>query len=493
MRALVTVAILVGGCGGKPLAVGRPEGAGDTANAVSGGPTDSVESGGTSAGGVSVTPSAHSPIAKAAGSGAGNVARIDTIYDVPPGGVLSCGTSPTTHVVVEAPVAPASPTRPDGSCVEGAFKRDGACACQDGEPTVCGGNCVDTTLDPTNCGACGRSCGPTATCNAGACGPPVTNVVPPAAGCASLDLATSGGVLYWADQGHGTVRSQPLAGCEPTTIVAGELNPTLVTTDGATLVWVTSGSTMSASSFGYPGTMTTATLRALTLPDGRPRDLVTETNMTGGIAGLVLSADGATAYYSADTRVRAVPVIGGATFDVGHAAQDFPTALAREGSTLAFLTALDTDVNAITVEDGVVASCGELDSNGNPVMNNCVRGGGCNPDAFYGGLVVRDAIVYWGNDLSILAAPLGTTLGPKETIATAWSDTADALSGLAGGPDQIYFGTGDSDGEVFRSPYAVGSTAVALARGQNVPSSMVVAGGNVYWATADCAINSVPR
>jgi hypothetical protein len=488
------MAIVVGGCGGKPLTLGTSKGSGDTASAVSSVPAESVESSGTSAGGAS----------EAANSSASDAGAVGTIvyttYEGPPGGVLACGTSPTIRTVVEATVAPGSPTRPDGSCVDGAFKRGGVCTCQDGDPTVCGGTCVDTTRDPRNCGACGRSCGPTSTCNAGACGPPVTNVVPPAAGCGSLNLATSGGVLYWTDRGHGTVKRQALTSCEATTIVSGERNPTLLTTDGATLVWVTSGSAMSDSSSGYTITTLSATLRALTLPGGTPRDLVTETNTTGGILGLVLSADGATVYYSADTRVRGVPVAGGAAFDVGHdSRQGLPTALAREGNTLAFLTELNTDVNAVTVEDGVVASCGAPLSNAAPAPKNCIQGGGCNPYAFYGGLVLRDGMVYWADGLRIDAERFQTTLTGKASIATGWSDTTETLSGLAGGPDQIYFGTNERDGQVFRSPYAVGSpysaddTAVAIARGQNVPSSMVVAGANVYWATADCAINGAPR
>jgi hypothetical protein len=421
-----------------------------------------------------------------------SAATVATIYEVPPGGVLACGATPTIDLVLEPPIAPASPTQPDGSCVSGAFKHNGVCACQAGTPTVCGGTCVDTTLDPANCGACGRSCGPTSTCNAGACGPPVTNVVPPAPGCVTLNLATSGGALYWTDQGHGTVSTQPVAGCAPRTLVSGEQNPTLVTTDGATLLWLT-GTTMTVDPNSYL-TRTTSTIRALTLPDGEPRNLVTESNTSGGIRGLVLSADGQTLYYSTDTRVRAVPVAGGAAFDVGQEDHGgLPTALARDGNMIAFITDLNTDVDAITVEDGVVATCGDTDANGNFVGHNCLRSRGCNPSAYYGGLVLHGHTVYWGEDTGIDGATLSANVWSKDRIAEGWSDSSNQVSALAGGPDQIYFATQDADASVFRSPYTVGATAVAIARGQNLPSSMVLAGASVYWATADCAVNSSPR
>jgi hypothetical protein len=72
------------------------------------------------------------------------------------------------------------------------------------------------------------------------------------------------------------------------------------------------------------------------------------------------------------------------------------------------------------------------------------------------------------------------------------------LSGLAEGQDVIYVSTaGDPStpgtGQIERTPRAIDSTAVVIARGQNVPRSPVVAGGRVYWSTADCAIASIPE
>jgi hypothetical protein len=501
----VAAAILVVGCGGAPLTVDTSGGAAGAPSAMAPaeGATSTVDTPGA-AGAPNATGAAGAPNATGAAGGtassdaspAPGADLVETIYDVPEGGVLACGATPTTHTVAGMPVGSGSATGSDGKCVPGAYVRNGLCACQAGLPTVCGGTCVDTSLDVNNCGACGRTCGPTSTCIAGACGPPVTNVVPPAPGCVSLNVATSGGILYWTDQGHGTVRSQPLAGCAATTIVSGEQSPTLLTTDGVTLVWVT-GPAGTDSSHGSPIT-TTATLRALSLPDGTPRDLATESNMTGGIRGLVLSADGQTVYYSADTRVRAVPVAGGPAFDVGHEEHGgIPTALARDGNLIAYITELNGNVDAITVEDGVVASCGGPDASGNFVGKNCARIFGCNPEAFLGGLVLRGERAYW-SDGDIQG---GSFTGGFKDFSVS-GDYPDGTSGLTGASDSFYFASTDpysfppgdtARGMIYRAPYGAGSTAVAIARGQNVPSSLAVAGSTIYWATADCAINSVPR
>src|SRR5258706_7499171 len=55
----------------------------------------------------------------------------------------------------------------------GALSVGGGCGqtnggCPAGE-TSCGGACVRTSIDKTNCGACGMACDSTSICNAGSC------------------------------------------------------------------------------------------------------------------------------------------------------------------------------------------------------------------------------------------------------------------------------------------------------------------------------------
>src|SRR5665811_402481 len=56
------------------------------------------------------------------------------------------------------PVDSGAATLMDGACAVNAYPHMGVCACQDGVPTVCAGTCVDTKVDPDNCGTCGNKC-----------------------------------------------------------------------------------------------------------------------------------------------------------------------------------------------------------------------------------------------------------------------------------------------------------------------------------------------
>src|SRR5439155_398587 len=47
------------------------------------------------------------------------------------------------------------------------------CTAMDGHPGMtCGGNCVDTAIDPANCGSCSHWCGPGGVCMGSMCYPP---------------------------------------------------------------------------------------------------------------------------------------------------------------------------------------------------------------------------------------------------------------------------------------------------------------------------------
>jgi hypothetical protein len=409
--------------------------------------------------------------------------------------------SPDAAPVELPPPNSMSATLPDGGCVMGAFHfGGGACACQEGEPDVCAEACTDTKLDPANCGACGHACAATSTCNDGRCGPEVTNVVPAAPGCGRLDLAIAGGTLYWSDQARGTVARRALAGGPVTTIASGEKSPSHLLVAGSNLFWIdVLGSADAVNANGAPIKATTASVREVALGGGAPADLVTETTAWGGILGMAVSEDRRTLYYSADTKIRAVPVAGGTPFDVGREERGgVPTALGIEGNSIGYITELNGNVDVITVADGVVASCGNEDSNGNLLMVNCVRLGGCTPDAFMDGFLMHDMNAYWNDGNNFQTGPLTTPHGSKFDVASGLA-SSEPFTGLAGAPDAVYFSefaTSPIDppvGLIERTSYDVGSTAVAIARGQNGPRSLAVDDTMVYWSTADCAINSIAR
>jgi len=128
---------------------------------------------------------------------------------------------------------------PQGTCNAGVCSLQGICETDDGstgsgadaatndEPPpggcagmVCGTACVDTTSDPENCGACGRSCNG-GTCSASLC--PVVQLstqftVEPGFGDGAGRLALDATSAYWT--GGGAVQSVPLAGGPTRTMAA---------------------------------------------------------------------------------------------------------------------------------------------------------------------------------------------------------------------------------------------------------------------------------
>jgi hypothetical protein len=434
------------GCGQRSLDVGRPAASGAAGSAVAGMTTSAGSAGVTGAAGAS-----------AAGAGGAPLIR------------------------------GAEATRADGTCVMNAFKRNGVCACEEDLPNVCGDACVDRAHDPDNCGACGHACPATSTCNAGSCGPSVTNVVPAAPGCGSLELAVADGVLYWTDHDHGTVESLRLGStAAPTTIATNEKGPGLIVVSGSNLFWIDGSVLRQASVFG-----------------GAPADIASETNTSGGIRGLAVSDDGRTVYYSAGTKVKSVPVGGGAAIDVGQELRGgLPTALGIEGGTIGYVADLNGTVDVIATKRGAVASCGDFDpTTGDVIGVDCMRLGGCTPEAFLQRFFVRDGQAYWGNGPDVHVGPADVAQGPRALWQPVTSTLlGGSITGLAMSPDAIYFAeTPDSyppaptAGLIERSPLAPGSTAVAIARGQQGPGAMAVDATNVYWATSDCAINTIAR
>jgi hypothetical protein len=385
----------------------------------------------------------------------------------------------------------ASATLPTGRCVPGAFLAAGGCACQPDTPTVCAQMCTDVTLDPANCGACGRACSETSTCNGGECGPSVTNLVPGHAMCAGLALTVADGTLYGTDQALGTVMSQPVTGGPKRTIAAAESPPGLIAVRGSMLFWVDASASALVVNM-LPQTSTTSTLRAVGLPSGTAKALVAETNLTGGIRGLAPSDDGQVVYYSAGTKVRMIPAVGGAAVDVGNEeAGGIPTALAVAGSAIGYVTDIGGGVDVLDVVDGVVASCGAEDANGNYPSNvNCTRVGRGQGELFFGGLVIRNGEIYWSNfgAIQVNSAsqdPSGIHLDNNQVAATDGSQ----IGGLVGDPNNIYV-TDTADGLVERTPYVINSKAILIARNQMMPSAIAVDGTRVYWSTGDCAINT---
>ena len=206
---------------------------------------------------------------------------------------------------------------------------------------VCRGQCRGPTTyadDSDNCGSCGHACASTAVCNHGECSPGVTTLVPPAPGCGKIHLAAAGGTVYWTESGAGAVKSVPTTGGAPTTVAAHEASPERVRVSGQTLLW----------SAG------TNAIRKVTLPGGRPADLVPAT-VSGSIPDFVVSEDGQLVYYLLGPSVMRLPITGGTPVEVARRSGGTPQQLAVSGNKLAY------DCDVVTLMDGVVSTCGMSD------------------------------------------------------------------------------------------------------------------------------------
>src|SRR5450432_824566 len=203
------------------------------------------------------------------------------------------------------PVDGGAATLPDGACAVNAYPHAGVCACQDGTPTVCSGTCVDTKVDPDNCGACGTKCGATSACAAGVCGPVATVEVPAITGCTGLTLAVAGGAVYYADEGHGTINK--IGGTAA--LVTGEMAPTWLAANGANLFWYSK---------------TTKKIRKAAATGGAASDVYTNAAMgtDGGTApevgSFLVTPDGVSIYVALGVDVLKQPVAGGTATVVVH-------------------------------------------------------------------------------------------------------------------------------------------------------------------------------
>jgi hypothetical protein len=386
------------------------------------------------------------------------------------------------------------PIMTNGKCVPGAFMHTGVCACQPDIPTVCKAGCVDMMMDPDNCGCCDRACGATSTCVAGSCTAAPINIVPGAPGCAvtvgvldlGLSIAVSGGNLYVADAGHGTIKSYPVTGGVGTIIAMGQPNAHALAVAGTTVAWI------SSTVGGIDANMNviiSSALKATKITGGAPVTLAGGLNIQGGIQGLALSPDGSTVYFSKDTAINSVPTAGGTVTNVGNEDHGgIPGALALSGARLSYPTGLNGDVDIMTIQAGKVASCGindpqtgELD----PVKQiNCMRVARSQGSLVLTTMVSNANKAYWADGSSV-KANLTLPGSPQSNENLAQSPGTD-IRALALSAQNVYFAHDDVIERVALTPNAL---QVPIARGQKAPSSLAVDATRVYWGNnGDCSV-----
>jgi hypothetical protein len=378
---------------------------------------------------------------------------------------------------------------PNGRCVPGAFVHGGGggvCSCQPDIPTVCSAGCTDTKVDNDNCGCCDNRCAATSTCIAGGCGPQPVTIVPSAPGCGvtlgildlGLSIAISGGTLYVADAGHGTIKSYPLAGGVGTLIAQGEKLPHALAVAGTTVAWIDSAG---AGGDANMNVIISSTLRAIRTTGGAPVTLSQGTNIEGGIQGFALSLDGTTAYFSKDSAINSVPTAGGAVINVGNEDHGgIPGALALSGDRLSYPTFLNGDIDIMTIKPGTVGSCGINDPATNELdptkQINCLRVARSQGSLVMGTIVSNATKAYWADGTNIKANL--TAPGSPQSNENLAQSVGNDIKGLALSTSNIYFSHDDTIERVGLSPNAIQQ---AIARGQKGPASLAVGGTKIYW------------
>jgi hypothetical protein len=326
-------------------------------------------------------------------------------------------------------------------------------------------------MDDENCGACGVACGPDATCQGGVCGPPATRVLTALQGCRSIDIAVSDGTLFWTDAAHGAVFSRPLAGGETTTLAAIQTRPTSIAVAAGDVFWLSGGNTIRRIAGGVPSDVVTAPTP---------------------IAGYAVSPDGADVYFSAGSTVSHVAAAGGAPVVVAEGRKgEVPGAVAFVApQTVAFTTGTDGYVDLVQLVPGLVASCGGVDAFGEiPLLSCTVMTFQAEPNLFQGALFATQGAVLWLDGTYIEASHQGMA-PPFSTWIDYVSTSDNVLTGVAATPSTVYF---SDAGVIYKAPFGPHQIAVRLARRQNGAHSLALDATRVYWATADCTVESAEQ
>jgi hypothetical protein len=377
-------------------------------------------------------------------------------------------------------------TKTDGSCkcISGAYVRNGACACQDVTPDICPTvGCVDMKHDVANCGKCGMACGATQTCNAGACGAAPTMELAALNGCSAMWLANTGDTVYYA--ANNNIYKLGTAAALNT---GAEMGATYLQVNGANLFWYDTG---------------TKKIRKMAATGGAATDVYTamagdvDSGTLPDITGILPDATGANVYFSLGNTVYKQPVAGGNKVTVAVEVHGgLPAALALNGTTnIVYPATFNGDVDAPLLS-GNPSICGAPSAADpeNADMTTCPRLGRSQGELFPNFVAVVAGHAYWLDGPNVKGEMIGTMGMSFDSITMAQTSK---ITAAAASTDAIYFSDADptdsKNGYIEKTALTPNSTATLLARGQNSPISLVVGATKVFWATADCSIQSAAK
>src|SRR5262249_26342220 len=102
----------------------------------------------------------------------------------------------------------------------------------------CGGQCLDLSFDPANCGSCGHDC-QGGTCAGGVCQAVTLATGPSGASGIAVDATN----VFWTAGGSppGAVMKVPIAGGPPTVLASGQDLPDSIAVDATSVYWTSLG------------------------------------------------------------------------------------------------------------------------------------------------------------------------------------------------------------------------------------------------------------
>ena len=358
------------------------------------------------------------------------------------------------------------------ACPMGGFCMAGECKCPSDKTDICEATCVSLQANPAHCGVCGTACDAGAACVAGTCGEPPTELTKGTT-CGAMRLAIVGTDLYWTEADSGAVKTMPTTGGTPTDVATGQLKPISIAADADGVYWANEGDASADSC--------TVMKKALPLAAGAPVVLATgaATDPDSPVIKAIAVAD-STLYYTLIHDVHAIStdesetddvVVGTATnLDIGMAA-GFPSGLAVDGTYVVWTTGLRSAIERDDLLEGTDGYLELGESQGDVLWHN-VASDGTN--------------AYWATTTNIVTSALVKEAGGANTTLATTPDFKP-ITAFAIDAANVYFA---NDGSIFKAPLA-GGDPVMVARDQAAPSSMVISGTTLYFATSDCAIRTL--
>jgi hypothetical protein len=355
----------------------------------------------------------------------------------------------------------------------GGFCLMGECKCPADKSDICDNTCVSWATDPDHCGDCATVCDPGAACIASACGDAPVELIE-GTGCGVIRLAILDSDIYWTEADSGKVRTMPLAGGAATDVATGQLKPMSIAADADGVYWANEGDGSADSS--------TVMKQALPLSADPPVLLKTgtATDPESPVIKAIAVAD-SMLYYTQVHEVHAIStdesetediVVGQATnLDIGPEGAGYPSGLVLSDPYVIWTTGQRAGVERDTLAEG---------------QDGYLELGESQGDMLWADIATDGTTVYWATGSSVRYIALEKVEGetPEELTTTP---NFEAVTALTIDATNIYF---SNDGFVYKAPLA-GGDAVAIARDQAAPTSMVVSGTTLYYATSDCAIRSL--